>query len=71
MMNSNYRQSGNGKFGASSQVVSATSSDLHAAWLQFIRYCTELGHGEIEKLKIQEGLPMIAELAVKKIKFAP
>jgi len=45
--------------------------DLHTAWLQFIRYCTELGYGEIDKLKIQDGLPMIAELAVKKIKFAP
>ena len=53
--------------------TSAAPADphLHAAWLQFIRYCTELGHGEIEKLKIQNGLPMIAELAVKKVKFAP
>jgi hypothetical protein len=49
----------------------ATAPNLHSAWLQFIRYCAELGHGEIEKLKIQNGLPMIAELAVKKIKFAP
>ena len=53
------------------QVQVGATSNLHAAWLQFIRYCTELGHGEIEKLKIQDGLPMIAELAVKKIKFAP
>jgi hypothetical protein len=39
--------------------------------LQFIRYCAELGHGEIEKLKIQDGLPVLAEVAVKKIKFTP
>lgn len=47
------------------------AANLHLAWLQFIRYCGELGHGEIDKLKIQNGLPMIAELAVKKVKFAP
>lgn len=44
---------------------------LSPAWLAFIRYCQRLRHGEIERLKIQDGLPMIAELAVKKIKFAP
>ena len=47
----------------------AADRHLHSAWLQFIRYCTELEYGEIEKLKIQNGLPMIAELAVKKVKF--
>jgi len=46
-------------------------ANLHSVWLQFIRYCTELGHGEIEKLKIQDGLPVIAETAIKKIRFAP
>jgi hypothetical protein len=66
------KQNGNGKIAPRGQaLVSTTPSNLHAAWLQFIRYCTELGHGEIEKLKIQDGLPMIAELTVKKVKFAP
>jgi len=66
------QQGGNGKLGLRGKApVGVASSNLHAAWLQFIRYCTELGHGEIEKLKIQDGLPMIAESAVKKIKFAP
>jgi len=51
--------------------MGATGPNLHSAWLQFIRYCTELGHGEIEKLKIQDGVPMIAEMAVKKVKFSP
>ena len=51
--------------------MGATGTNLHSAWLQFIRYCTELGHGEIEKLKIQDGVPMIAEMAVKKVKFSP
>ncbi len=47
------------------------SVQLSPAWMAFIRYCQKLRHGEIERLKIQDGLPMIAELAVKKIKFAP
>ena len=46
-------------------------SRLNAAWVQFMRYCAELGHGEIERLKIQDGLPMLAEQAIKKIKFGP
>jgi hypothetical protein len=28
-------------------------------------------HGEIERLKIQDGLPVLAELTKKKVKFAP
>jgi hypothetical protein len=65
-------QDGNGKSSMlGKRPEGATPANLHSAWLQFIRYCTELGHGEIEKLKIQDGLPMIAEMAVKKIKFGP
>jgi hypothetical protein len=44
---------------------------LHPAWRAFIRYCAELQHGEIELLKIQDGLPMLAEQVKKKIKFTP
>ena len=47
------------------------SADVHPAWLRLMRYCAELGHGEIEKLKIQDGLPMIAEVTTKKVKFSP
>jgi hypothetical protein len=43
----------------------------HPAWAAFIRYCTELDHGEIEILKIQHGLPVLAEITRKKVKFAP
>ena len=43
---------------------------VHPAWLRLIRYCAELGHGEIEKLKIQDGLPMAAEVTTRKIKFS-
>ena len=65
-----YADAGNGKSGHG-PAAAANAANLNSAWLLFIRYCTELGHGEIEKLKIQNGLPMIAEMAVKKIKFAP
>ena len=47
------------------------SALFHPAWLRLIRYCTELGHGEIEKLKIQDGLPLTAEVTTRKIKFSP
>ena len=42
---------------------------LHPAWLALVRHCEELGYGEIERLKIQDGLPVIAETVKKKVKF--
>jgi hypothetical protein len=36
-----------------------------------MRYCGEIGYGEIELLKIQDGLPVLAEVTRKKVKFAP
>jgi hypothetical protein len=33
-------------------------SNIHPAWLAFVRYCRELQHGEIDCLKIQDGLPV-------------
>jgi len=47
----------------------AADSSLHPAWRAFVRYCVQLQHGEIEKLKIQDGLPIIAEVTREKIKF--
>ena len=47
------------------------SEIVHPAWTRLMRYCAELGHGEIEKLKIQDGVPMTAEVTMKKIKFSP
>jgi hypothetical protein len=46
------------------------ATQLHPAWLRLMRYCADLGHGEIEKLKIQDGLPMVAEVTTRKIKFS-
>jgi hypothetical protein len=47
------------------------ATQLHPAWLRLMRYCADLGYGEIEKLKIQDGLPMVAEVTTRKIKFSP
>jgi hypothetical protein len=47
------------------------ASQVHPAWLRLMEYCADLGHGEIEKLKIQDGLPMAAEITTRKIKFSP
>lgn len=44
-------------------------SPLPPAWREFIRYCRELRHGEIERLSIQDGLPVLAEITRKKVKF--
>ena len=42
---------------------------FHPAWAAFVRYCQELRHGEIECLKIQDGVPVLAEVTKKKVKF--
>ncbi len=38
-------------------------------WARLIEFCQELGHGEIEKLKIQDGVPVIADVVREKVKF--
>jgi hypothetical protein len=42
---------------------------LHPAWTAFIRHCRELGFGEISQLKIQDGVPVMAEETTRKVKF--
>jgi hypothetical protein len=42
---------------------------IHPLWYSFIKYCEEINAGEIEKLKIQDGVPVSAETVKKKIKF--
>ncbi len=52
------------------QLVSgAREGPLPPAWREFIRYCRDLRHGEIERLSIQDGLPVLAEMTRKKVKF--
>lgn len=45
------------------------TGQLHPAWRAFIQYCRELDHGEIESIKIQNGLPVSAEVIKKKIRW--
>ena len=45
------------------------STRVHPAWLRLMQYCVELGYGEIEKLKIQDGIPVIADVVRDKVKF--
>ena len=42
---------------------------VHPAWARLMEYCADLGHGEIEKLKIQDGIPVIADVVREKVKF--
>jgi hypothetical protein len=42
---------------------------LHPAWIAFIRHCRDLGFGEISQLKIQDGVPVMAEETTRKVKF--
>ncbi len=51
--------------------LSSGGAMRHAAWQAFVKFCVELQHGEIERLRIQDGLPLLAEVTRKKIKFAP
>jgi hypothetical protein len=47
----------------------SSAGDLPAAWREFIRFCDQLRHGEIERLSIQDGVPVLAEITKKKVKF--
>jgi hypothetical protein len=43
--------------------------EVHPAWRALIDFCNKLQHGDIERLRIQDGVPVIAEVITKKIKF--
>jgi hypothetical protein len=42
---------------------------LHPSWKAFMEFCREMKHGEIERLMIQDGLPVLALTTRKKVKF--
>jgi hypothetical protein len=54
----------------SEELLKEIRPQLHPAWITFIRYCERLGHGEIGRLKIQDGLPVLAEMVTEKVKFS-
>ena len=49
--------------------IDSPIDDLHPAWRALIRFCRDVGHGEIERIKIQDGLPVSAEVIKKKIRW--
>jgi hypothetical protein len=62
--------SGPGNAGEPQRGTSAAQTTaLHPAWSAFIRFCHELKHGEIERLSIQDGLPVLATTTRRKVKF--
>lgn len=44
-------------------------SELHPAWQAMIRFCQELGYGEIACIKIHDGIPVSAEVVTRKIRW--
>jgi hypothetical protein len=38
--------------------------------MELIRFCQQLQHGEIERLVIQDGLPVLAEMTRQKVRFS-
>lgn len=52
-----------------SQELPACGARLHPAWSAFIRYCQQIRFGDIEKLRIQDGIPTMAELTTQKVRF--
>ena len=48
---------------------SASEAVPSKQWQAFIAFCRELGHGEIQVLKIQDGVPVLAEKVIEKVRF--
>jgi len=61
-MNGNNKESGK-------KTETARLIYIHPMWHSFIKYCESIEYGEIDNLKIQDGLPVAAERALKKTKF--
>jgi len=45
------------------------TAGIHPAWLALIRHCREVGYGEIERVKIQDGVPVMIEKTIKRTKL--
>ena len=43
--------------------------DLPPGWRQFIEFCRQIRHGELERVAIQDGVPVLVELTRRKVKF--
>ena len=47
----------------------ASGDGLHPAWRELMSLCERMGYGEIERLKIHDGLPALAEITRQKVKL--
>ena len=50
--------------------IASVQTVLHPAWQEMIRFCQEMGYGEISCLKIHDGIPVAAEVVTKKIRWS-
>ena len=48
-----------------------TILSLPPEWRSFLSFCERLGNGEIHELKIQDGLPVIAQAVTRRVRFLP
>ena len=42
---------------------------IHPAWLKLIELCRVMGFGELERVKIQDGVPTVAEVVKERVKL--
>ena len=42
---------------------------IHPSWVRFIKVCEKMRFGELTRVCIQDGLPVLAEEVRKKVKF--
>jgi len=49
--------------------VKNNPTGIHPAWIALIRHCQKMGHGEINRMKIQDGVPVLIERSIEKIKL--
>src|SRR5262245_31273161 len=57
------------RLSSDSHIREVSQKGVHPSWLALIEFCRELGYGELERLSIQDGLPVVAETVRKKYKF--
>ena len=55
--------------GAKKEGALQTGAGEHPAWQAMIRFCREMGYGELACVKIHDGLPISAEVVTKKIRW--
>ena len=55
--------------GEDKRPAATRTEQIAEEWTRLIEYCRQLGYGEIEKLKIHNGVPVIADVVRERVKF--